>query len=176
MARPIITVMFGHGWHDAIQIVQILSLGYLFSSIGNPSGALLLSKGKANIAFYWNLITFILYPVFIIYGSTYGINGIAVSFLGLHLLFIYPNWKYIVRRVIDVCFYDYLLSFVPYILISSLMYLLFYFILKILQTKSDITMILVSVLFVLFYMGIIFLVKGKLWIESLLPSIARYKR
>jgi O-antigen/teichoic acid export membrane protein len=98
LARPIVLIMFGEEWESAIPIVQILSLTFLLRAIGNPSGSLLLSKGKANVAFYWNLILFIFYPLSIYIGSYWGIIGITWSLVILHFIILYPNWRFIVHE------------------------------------------------------------------------------
>ena len=117
LANPIVTVMFGAKWLEAVPLVQILSLALILGSIGNPAGSLLLSKGKANIAFYWNLIIFLLFPVLIIIGSFWGIIGIAFGILFLYILLFYPNWKFIVNKMVDINLREYLLTiFNPFLL------------------------------------------------------------
>jgi O-antigen/teichoic acid export membrane protein len=124
LARPLVVLLFGVGWNEAIPIVQILSIGFLLKSIGNPSGSLLLSKGKANIAFYWNLLTFILFPVFIYLGSFYGIEGVALSIVLIPLLKIYPNWMFIINRITPLSLKDYLNCFMPYLTIGLLSFII----------------------------------------------------
>ena len=97
-----------------------MSIGFLLKSIGNPSGSLLLSRGRANVAFYWNLSTFILFPALIYLGSFYGIEGVALAFVLIPLFRIYPNWIFIINRIIPLSLKDYLNSFIPYLTIGLL--------------------------------------------------------
>lgn len=107
LAKPIVFIMFGEEWKAAVPIVQILSFTFLLRSIGNPSGSLLLSKGKANVAFYWNLIIFSFYPLSIYIGSFWGIIGITWGTFVLQLLLLYPNWKFIVNKTCKASFTEY---------------------------------------------------------------------
>jgi len=107
-AKPLVILMFGVDWIEVIPIVQILSLTFLLRSIGNPSGSLLLSHGKANWAFYWNFIVFIFYPLSIYIGSYWDIIGIAWGTFILQLFLFFPNWKFIVNKICNATFMEYI--------------------------------------------------------------------
>lgn len=176
LASPIVVLLFGDGWDEAIPVVQILAIGFLFKSIGNPSGSLLLSKGKANIAFYWNVITFILYPIFIITGSNFGIEGIALSFCFLHLIFIFPNWKFIVNRICKVKFSAYLNSFLPYFIVGILDLVLSFCLMKVSQPDNYIWLLFIMTVYSIFYLCILFLIKKTVFIEiisMILPKVLK---
>ncbi len=98
LAKPLVLIMFGEGWIEAVPLIQILAFTFLLRSIGNPSGSLLLSRGRANVAFYWNLILFIFYPISILVGSFWGIIGITIGTLVLQIILLIPNWKFIVFK------------------------------------------------------------------------------
>lgn len=124
LAKPIVFVMFGEEWEAAVPIVQILSFTFLLRSIGNPSGSLLLSRGKANVAFYWNLIMFSFYPISIYIGSLWGIIGITWGTFILQLLLFYLNWKFIVYKTCKASFTEYFNSIKNPIISTSLSILL----------------------------------------------------
>lgn len=107
LASPLIIFLFGPQWIDSILILQILSMTYLLRSIGNPTGSLVLSKGKANLLFYWNLASSILYPISVLIGSFWGIVGISIATLILQIILYIPNLKFIINRVIDIHFMEY---------------------------------------------------------------------
>ncbi|SNR74773.1 polysaccharide transporter, PST family/lipopolysaccharide exporter [Lutibacter agarilyticus] len=176
-AQPIVVLMFGEVWVEAIPIVQILAIGFLLKSIGNPAGSLLLSKGKANIAFYWNLITFLLYPTFILYGSKYGINGIAFSFVFLHLLFIYPNWKFIVYRICESNIRAYLASFLPYFVIGTLCLILGYSIMNQFESDTCFIFIVVALIYSILYFTLVYIFKRNIIMDILgLISTKSFKK
>ena len=120
LAKPIVLLMFGSKWIEAVPIIQILSVVFILRSIGNPAGSLLLSRGKANIAFYWNLLTFILFPIFIIIGTHWGIIGVTFGILCIYIVIFLPNWKYIVNKMTGISLKEYLLSLLNPLLFSGI--------------------------------------------------------
>jgi O-antigen/teichoic acid export membrane protein len=97
-AQPLVLILFGEKWLDAVPIIQILSFTYLLRALNNPSGSLLLSQGKANVAFYWNLSVFALYPISILIGFNWGIIGVTIATLVLQIILFIPNWRFIVFK------------------------------------------------------------------------------
>lgn len=110
LAEPIVLILFGNKWMDAVPIIQILSIAFILKSIGNPAGSLLLSRGKANVAFYWNLAIFVFYPISILIGSMWGIRGVALGVLGLELFLFFPNWGFIVKKTCNAKLNEYIRS------------------------------------------------------------------
>lgn len=106
-AEPVVKIFFGNEWMSTVPLVRIISMTYLLKALVNPSGSLLLSQGKANIAFFWKLSTVILYPTFILIGGYWGIIGIAVSLLLLQFILFFPHWRIIVNRICKIKFWEY---------------------------------------------------------------------
>lgn len=175
-AEPIVFLLIGEVWVDAIPIIQILAIAFFLISIGNPAGSLLLSRGKANIAFYWNLITFILYPIFIVYGSNYGIKGIAISIILLHILFLYPNWRFIVKKTCQAGLKDYVNSILPFIAVGLFCFIIIYLILNLFDAISYFIFGLGVIFYSIFYFGLIYLLKKNIILdilEMLLPKFIK---
>jgi len=61
-AEPLINLIYGPKWQDAVIPFQILSLFVLFKSVGSPTSGLYNATGKPQIGFYFLLI---FTPVFI---------------------------------------------------------------------------------------------------------------
>lgn len=61
-AEPLINLIYGPKWHDAVIPFQILSLFVLFKSVGSPTSGLYNATGNPQIGFYFSLI---FAPVFI---------------------------------------------------------------------------------------------------------------
>ncbi len=106
-AKSMIMIFFGAKWLEAVPILRILSIYYLVRSTGNPIGALILARGRADLSFYWNLGLFFLIPISIYLGSFFGINGIALTLVGLQLVLEIPGWKLLVNRCCDAGFIEY---------------------------------------------------------------------
>lgn len=55
-AEPLINIIYGLKWHDAVIPFQILSLFVLFKSVGSPTSGLYNATGNPQIGFYFSLI------------------------------------------------------------------------------------------------------------------------
>lgn len=107
-AEEIVMFMFGIKWIDSILLIRILAFSFILRSIGSPAGSLLLSKGKANVSFYWGLVVFILYAFVLFIGSYWGLYGIAFGILLLQIILFFPNWKFIVYKYAFINFVEYM--------------------------------------------------------------------
>jgi O-antigen/teichoic acid export membrane protein len=164
LAKPIVLIMFGEEWAATVPIVQILSLTFLLRSIGNPSGSLLLSRGKANVAFYWNLFMFIFYPLSIFIGSFWGIIGITWGTFILQILLLYPNWKFIVYKTCNAGINEYFETLRIPLIISAVSIILPLLFLQIL--KSNIVLLLIGVVsFSLAFFLLLFMLQPKMFSE-----------
>lgn len=58
-----ILTIFGQKWLEAVPILQIMAVVGILRVLMNPNGSVILAKGKANIAFYWDAGVLLLYGV-----------------------------------------------------------------------------------------------------------------
>ena len=98
LAEPLIISLFGNQWIQSIPIFKILSINLIITTISNPQGILLLSQGKARKAFLWNLFVFVLYPLAIYLGSSWGIMGIVYTSLVLKLVFLFLSFQFVIKE------------------------------------------------------------------------------
>ena len=89
VAPEFIRLVYGPKWESAIIILQILCLVGVFKSLGNPLGSILLSKGRADIGFYWNVFVVIAVSIAIMVGINWGMVGVAVAILILQVPFFF---------------------------------------------------------------------------------------
>jgi O-antigen/teichoic acid export membrane protein len=107
LAEPIVLLLFGKKWLDAVLIIQILSLFALIRSTGNPVGPLLLAKGRADLGFFWNFALLFYVPLWIWFGSRWGIPGICWSLVFMQLSLLLPNWYFLVKKICGAKFFEY---------------------------------------------------------------------
>ncbi len=155
-ANEIVILFFGIKWIRAIPVIQILSLSFVLRSVLSPAGVLLLSQGKANITFYWNLLIFGGYPLFIFFGSLGGVNCIALAVLSIQVLMFLPTWKFIIYKFICVPFKIYLSQFLSPVFLSLLSMAISCFFIQFIN-NSDILLPVALIIFGLTY--IIFIKK-----------------
>lgn len=119
-AEPLVVVLFGAQWIDAVPILQVLSIYGMIRSTGNPVGALILARGRADLGFYWNLGLFFLIPISIYFGSSFGIMGITFTLLALQLSLQVPSWLLLVKKCCNAGFYEYFSQFTRPLWIATL--------------------------------------------------------
>lgn len=106
-AQEIVLLMFGPKWHDAVLIIQILSIWAAWRSTGNPMGSLLLARGRADLGFWWNFGLFFYVPVGVWMASHWGLVGVAVGLNIIMATLIYPGWKILVYPLCGAGFWEY---------------------------------------------------------------------
>lgn len=117
LAPEIVLFMFGHNWLTAVPIVQILSLYGAARSTGNPIGSLLLAKGRANLAFYWNLGLLFYVPVGIALVGQWGLIAMSWMLVALQVSLVLPGWYLLVRPLCGATLSEYGVQMViPFIL------------------------------------------------------------
>lgn len=106
-APQLVALIFGEKWIDAVVIVQILSIYGALRSIGNPVGALLLAKGRADWGFYWNLSLFFYVPTVLYLFSRGGIETLSWAMVGVMVSLLTPMWYFLVKPFTQACFWEY---------------------------------------------------------------------
>ncbi len=76
-APVLIPLFLGAGWEEAVVPLQVLCLLGMVLSIGNPVGALLLAKGRADWAFGFNILALVVYTGAVVIGKNWGLVGVA---------------------------------------------------------------------------------------------------
>lgn len=131
VSQIFVPTLFGGKWNSSIFLIQLLCFVSLFRSLGNPVGALLLSKGRADISFKWNLMLLTTQSIGIFIGANYfGIEGVAFSLLFLQIAYQYPAFKILINPIIECKYFDFIRSFITSIFISISMAFILYIILQ----------------------------------------------
>jgi len=77
---PMLTLLFGTRWAEAIPLLQLLSLGLPFDAISWPAGALLAVRGKfGKIFFYQIIFTPVFYGLVLTGALLHAATGVAVA-------------------------------------------------------------------------------------------------
>lgn len=106
-ANDITLLMLGEKWLHAVPTIQLLAIYCALRSIGNPVGSLLLARGRAKLAFLWNLALLAILPVSMFIGSFWGLHGIAMSLVIMSLALMLPNWLVLVQPLCGAAFVEY---------------------------------------------------------------------
>jgi O-antigen/teichoic acid export membrane protein len=96
-SSEIVYIVLGEKWKDSIPLIQIFAIWGLVRSVGNPVGSLLLSIGRADMLFKWNLFWTIITGPSLWLGSYWGVYGMAIAMTVLMTLAYLPNWHFLVK-------------------------------------------------------------------------------
>lgn len=115
----IVFIAYGTGWEDTASLLRVLVVVGLMKAASNPSGALILAIGRADVGFWWNLIWAI-----IVSGSLYvamlfteNILVIAYVLLGISIISFYAYHK-IIQKVTQVSYKVLIINFFKILSIS----------------------------------------------------------
>ncbi len=127
LAKPLIILFFGEAWVESIPFLKILAITALCNSIGNPVGALLLARGRADWGFYWNLGMLLFMPLCIWLGSSWGLIGVAWGLTLFKIAVMLPAWGLFVYPLCKAGFLEYFGSVGKPILLAAISFTVAYF-------------------------------------------------
>ena len=110
VAPEFIEIVYGPEWLPAVPVIRILCFVGALLAQGNPIGSLLLSRGRADLGFYWNVFGLVFTAAFNYLGVRWGIEGVALSSLLVIALIRFPGSFYLRWLVIRMRVMPYLKS------------------------------------------------------------------
>ncbi len=164
IAPLVLPELLGVKWTHAINILQIVSLGAIFTVLGAPVGNIFLAKGRPDLQWKFSLFFAMPFMLLGIFGGYYFTNtalGVAMGY-NVALGFILVPGFYIVFSIINLKL-SYFFSEIKNLLLSLLimaassipMYLVFYNILS----YSKLALYLFAILPIPIYMLVIFILE-----------------
>lgn len=117
VSNVFILTIFGQKWLDAVPVLQIMAIVGILRVLMNPNGSVILAKGKANIAFYWDAGVLILYGASLwLAVMTNKLEVVAWTYAGVSLVnFLIGRW--LLNWLIQLRFRQYLKTIsVPFLL------------------------------------------------------------
>ncbi|NMH75163.1 MOP flippase family protein [Bacillus sp. RO2] len=121
-----IEVFFGARWLDAAPILGILAVVGILRVLMNPNGSIILAKGKANIAFYWDFGVMLLYGTTMYFATKYDIYIVAWTYVVTSFInFLIGRW--LLKKLIDLEMKDYIRTLLKPILLTGMMAVFVYF-------------------------------------------------
>lgn len=111
VAPLFIPMVFDLRWHEAITVLQILSVYSLIRSTGSPGGSLQLAMGRADLGFKWNLLLLVVSLPVIFTGARLGeLTGVAWSLLLMQSVLLTVYAFMVIRPLAGPPLRDYFLS------------------------------------------------------------------
>ena len=112
VAPEFILGVYGPKWTPMILTLQILCLAGALKSVGTTVGTILLSKGRPDIQFKWNILTVIVLTIAVLSGVKYGIEGVA-AMVTISALLLFSIIQRITNKLIDLDMYNYFKAMYP---------------------------------------------------------------
>ncbi|MDG5766528.1 MOP flippase family protein [Balneolales bacterium ANBcel1] len=83
----LVPLLFGSGWELAIQLIPFMALIAFLRMLGSPGGNIVLSKGRADLMFYWNLSVAVLNTLVFLAGAQISIFALVQFYAVLNVLY-----------------------------------------------------------------------------------------
>ena len=133
LAPIIIKLLLGEKWLPYTFVFQLLSVYFMFRAVGNPVGSLILARGRPDIEFYWNIVMLVYIPAWIVAGSFFGLEGVAVSLAVSHIILVFIDWLFLVKPMCRAGFIEYHREIILPLAVSLITGLFMYLPLKIIN-------------------------------------------
>ena len=112
-AKPIVTLVYGIDYVDAVFLVRVFSIYMLFIALRNPVGSLTIGTGRTDLGFYWTLITIAASVMALIISLTFGINSIAISITAVIILLYLPMYGFIIKKITNMTIKEFITAHIP---------------------------------------------------------------
>lgn len=167
----IVFLVFGAGWEPTAILVQILAMVGIGKVLGNPGGALILSLGRADIGFWFNVFWMLLVSTGMYLALWYRptVESAAYMLLALSMStgFI---WHYLLARIGKLNYWPIARHFIKVLAVSILLGISTKFLSTQLSIESNFLILLTGAsLFSLLYIGYLALAERK-FLEIVLRS------
>lgn len=117
LAPYIIYVLYGHKFISLVTYVQLFSVLMFLRSMASLVGIIIITKGRTDLDFYWNIIISLFYPIAILIGSKFSLNMTIVSMIIIQFMLIIPGWYFFYKKTINLHFFTYVKTqFSPFLI------------------------------------------------------------
>lgn len=122
VAPNFIPLYSGERYHESILLTQILCGVGLLRTVCNPIGSLMMSRGRADLGFKWNLVQMLVQIPALYFGVYHGrAAGVGLMYFIVMLIFSILMYFIPIRILVGDCFSEYFLSMWPSLWISAIM-------------------------------------------------------
>ncbi len=111
-SREFIEIFLGAKWLAMAAPLIILTPMAMLKSIGTIKGSVLMARGRPDIELKWNIVYLLPLIGAVLFGTRYGINGVAIAFTVLYII-TFPIIQGITNRQIDLSAREFMAALVP---------------------------------------------------------------
>ncbi len=103
VAAPwLVPLLFGDGWQLAADLIPIMAAIGLLRMAGNPSGNIVLAKGRARLLFLWNLTTAVISTLVFLAGAQFNVHTLLWMYFGANILYFVAGQTIMVNKLIGL--------------------------------------------------------------------------
>lgn len=118
-SEMVLDILYGTDYVSYSRILQIIAAFMGIALFVSGASRLIIISGKTDVGFKWTIIRFAVNPVFIYFGSNYGLTGIVLAQLIYMLIFFSMYYYMVVTKVFsEISLYLYAKPLVRNILIA----------------------------------------------------------
>lgn len=124
LASYLVNIFYGNNYASIVQYVQLFTALVYLRSMGSLVGTLVISTGRTDYEFFWNILIALITPVAILIGRLYSVSVIIILMVAVQIILIVPGWYFFYKRLIDLDFFSFIRPTLYPLLIASLFVML----------------------------------------------------
>lgn len=125
-SKLIVFYLYGSNYYEVAGIMPLFAILIMINSISSPEGIIASSTGNTKLDFHWTIIRVILTTITVIITSFISINSVVIGQIIVSLFGFYYVWKYIIYKIINLEFPDYIKSFFKSFVLAIITILILY--------------------------------------------------
>lgn len=127
-APLIVKILYGPGYEDIVLYVQLFTVVVYLRSLSGQQGILVITKGRTDLGFIWNILLMVVFPLVIYLGTLSNIVYVIVYLILIQTLLLVPSWWLFYKKLINMSFILFLKPIIFPLLIALFIFFAFYWI------------------------------------------------
>lgn len=115
-----VQIFYGNNYLTIIPYVQLFTALIYLRSMGSLVGILVITTGRTDYEFYWNILIALFTPLAIIIGSQFSVQMIIISMVAMQFILLIPSWYVFYKKLIKLDFSPYFKSYLLPLIIAAI--------------------------------------------------------
>lgn len=170
-SSSVIGFFFGERWIHASDLLSLLCIWALCRAALNPVGSVLQATGKMNLSLAWNTINLLLLLIGSTISAWFSVQSLAIFSTLYVFLLIFPMWKFLLTRCLNIKFKTFIEAMYPPVLCSIIAAI----VTEILITTSNVSFVFLT-MELLTFLSVYFLISlsfNKMFMNSVFVMIKK---
>lgn len=106
----LVVLLYGLEFIHIVPLVQLFTVVTYLRSMGGNTGILVITTGRTDVEFIWNVLSIIITPIVIFIGAQHSIEAVIFILGMIQMLMLIPGWYMFFHRLIALEFWPFLKS------------------------------------------------------------------